>query len=203
LEPVQRQAGLARVDACLFVPASMAGRAGVEELAGQTRSLFSMEQVEPEVFPLRMAFNLIPQVGNMDAEGHTDLELETEHALRQLLGEDLPVQVTALWVPVFYGAAALLHCESNKPLEQDSLKKWLGQADKVVVMDEVLPAGIPTPATDAEDSEEVFVGRIRVDARQPDRFSLWLVMDAVRLEAAQYVSVLENLIENASVSVIT
>ncbi len=194
LVPIRKQAGLASLDVVIHAPMSMAGLAGVEELAGQTRALFALGETEAAVFPVRIAFNLIPQVGIAGDDGSTAYESAVSAQTRHLLGDnDLPVSVTAVWTPMFHGAAMVVHGVAGQALDVEQLRKWLSMTDGVTLMDTPLPGGVPTPATDAVESDDVFVGRVRVTAGQ--RFSLWLVMDMIRLEAARMVDEVEKLIE--------
>lgn len=187
---------LLSVDAMAMLPVSFAGQEGVNELVEQTRGLFAMESPEPGVFPLQVAFNLIPQVGALSDLDDSVVERELTGQLRSLLGSpDLPVSVTAVWAPIFYGAAVSLHVALRGEPDVAELRGRLVKREGITLMDAGLPGGVPTPATDAQDSEEVFVGRFRQAAGQPGRFAMWLVVDITRLEAAQIVDWLENLIE--------
>jgi aspartate-semialdehyde dehydrogenase len=67
-------------------------------------------------------------------------------------------------------------------------------------MEAVIPASLPTPATDAQGSQDVFVGRIRVDG---DACRLWLVFDPITLEAAQMAACVENWIDKPVTSMLT
>ncbi len=67
-------------------------------------------------------------------------------------------------------------------------------------MEADLPAATPTPATDAQGSEAVFVGRIRGDA---GRFRFWLVFDPLQMEAGALVSAVENWIDKPATSMLT
>ncbi len=196
VDVIERKAELASVDVFAALPVSMAGKDGVEELARQTQAVFAMEDAEAEAFPVRIAFNLIPQVGTPTPDGATSLEQRCAQDVRANLDlPDLPVMVTACWVPTFYGTALSVHGATTQAMTRGSLCTWLANLDGVTVMDEAVTGGAPTPFTEAQEDESVFVGRVRVDATTGTRFGVWLVCDATRLEAAQIVDRLENLIE--------
>lgn len=196
LSVIAGRAGLESVELFAALPVSMAGKSGVEELARQTQAVFTMEECEPETFPVRIAFNLIPQAGVPLEDGGMDLEKQCADDLRAHLGRaDLPVMVTASWVPTFYGTSLALHGSVDSVLDRGALSDWLRQAAGVTVMDETVPGGAPTPYTESQEDDTIFVGRVRVDAITGRRFALWLVCDAIRLEAAQIVDRIENLIE--------
>ncbi|MBK6741877.1 MAG: hypothetical protein IPG66_02450 [Hydrogenophilales bacterium] len=196
LKPIARKAGLQSVDVFAALPVSLAGKPGVEELAVQTRSVFNLDVAETEIFPVRIAFNMIPQVGKPLANGDIDSEALSAADLRERLGmPQLPVMVTATWAPMFYGAALAIHGTTERDCGRSDLRDWLSQASGVIVMDEALLGGVPTPYTEAQENEDVFVGRLRTEAVAGRRFALWMVCDVIRLEAARMVDQIENLIE--------
>jgi aspartate-semialdehyde dehydrogenase len=204
LAPVGQMAGLASVNVTALLPVAAAGEAGVAELASQTRALFSMEPVEPEVFPLQIAFNLIPQVGAMQPDGSGRLELDAVAELRRLLDSpDLPVSVTALWAPLFYGAEVIVHARAATPVDVAQVRERLARHPGITLMDTGLPGGVATPATDAQDSDAVFVSRLRPGADAQHDITLALVIDMLRLEAASVVDWLENSIERQAGSMLT
>jgi hypothetical protein len=59
---------------------------------------------------------------------------------------------------------------------------------------------VPTPATDAQDSDDVFVSGINLD---DEVVRFWLVFDPARLEAASILAKLENWIEIPANSMLT
>ncbi len=189
--------GLASVDAFVALPTAVAGQDGVEELANQSRGLFNLESAEPEVFPLQIAFNLVPHgpvVG--DAPPYESLLSETTARL----ADGASAAYSEVWAPLFFGSAIALHTRSEKPLDIQALRDALGRRDGITLMEADLPAATPTPATDAQGSEAVFVSRIRVDGTLA---RLWLVFDPIQMEAAQMVAAVENWIDKPASSMLT
>ena len=111
----------------------------------------------------------------------------------------MPVMVTATWAPMFYGAALAIHGTTARDCCRADLRAWLSEAPGVTVMDEALLGGVPTPYTEAQEDDGVFVGRLRTESAGGRRFALWMVCDAIRLEAAQIVDQIENLIEKKAI----
>ncbi len=191
--PVAALAGLESVGGFVGLPVGLRGRGGIDELANQARALFAMEDAEPEVFPVQIAFNLIPQVGAIAADGLSGQETAMRLALRRALGEELAVHFMAAWLPTFYGGVAAVQGRCRNALDGQELRSRIGHIEGLILMDSDLPGGAPTPAVDALDSEDVFVGRLRMDPHDPTRFSLWLTFDGPRLEAAQLLAIQENI----------
>ncbi|MDD5366854.1 MAG: Asd/ArgC dimerization domain-containing protein [Gallionellaceae bacterium] len=196
LAPILRDTPLESLVVTAMLPVAAAGEAGVAELAAQTRALFSMESLAPEAFPLQIAFNLIPQVGLMQADGCSRLEQDVALEIRTMLGcPELPVSVTAMWAPLFYGTAVTVHARVQDRADVEGLRKRLAGHDGITMMDTALPGGVATPATDAQDSDAVFVSRFRPGADPGRDLAMWLVIDLIRLEASRIMDCLENLIE--------
>lgn len=188
--------GVQQAEAFVTLPVSLAGKAGVDELVNQSRGLFNMESPDPEVFPLQIAFNVLPQ---MDDAAHR----YSPGGLVLAAGKHLALQdvgFTVAWAPLFYGAATALHVHLERPVELADLRQALKHQDGICLMESDIPAGNPTPATDSAESADIFLGQVRVEGRNV-RF--WLVYDPLRLEAVQMVSAVENWIEIPTNSMLT
>jgi aspartate-semialdehyde dehydrogenase len=186
-------AGLQGAEAFVTLSVAMAGKAGIDELSSQTRGLFNLESPDPEVFPLQIAFNLMPL-----PDQHYDTVLVG--ATRRLLGKSVEIGFSSIQAPMFFGAAVMLHVRTARPPDPDELRLALQRGDGITLMETDLPAGMPTPATDAAESDDVFIGRIQATG---DHLRLWLVFDPIRLEAAQIVDVVENWIDKPTNSMLT
>jgi aspartate-semialdehyde dehydrogenase len=177
LKPFDDAAELRRVVVTGFEPASTAGTPGVDELARQSRELLTGASAEAKVFPHRAAFNLIPQVDDFATGARTRAEWEIERQTRQLLGHaDLPLVVTCVQVPTFYGQAYSVLVETERPLDLDAARALLRSAPGVLLAE---AEEYPTLA-DAVGSDATHVGRLREDPTVPYGFALWLVIDGLR-----------------------
>lgn len=196
VRPLLGGAGLRSLNGFIGLPVGARGRAGVEDLVRQSRALFAMESVEPEAFPVQIAFNLLPQVGEIDEDGDSALESGLCRSLRGYWGEGLMTQFTAAWMPTFHGGVVALHGRSERSLDMRGVQARLAQVPGVLVMNEPEPGAAPTPATDGVDSTDVVLGRLRLDDADGLHFSVWLTYDHPRLEALQLRLALEKLIES-------
>jgi aspartate-semialdehyde dehydrogenase len=187
LKPLHDAAGLERLDVATYQAVSGLGRSALEELARESIAALSGRGAPgARALSSPLAFNCVPQVGAFEADGYTHDELALARETRQLLGlPALRVHVTAVSVPVFYGHAAVVHLDTQRPLSAQRARELLENAPGVTVLD--LPAqrgGYPTAATEALNRDTVYVGRIREDLA-PDRgLNLWIVADNVRRGAA-------------------
>jgi aspartate-semialdehyde dehydrogenase len=177
LKPLDEAAELRRVAVTAFEPVSTAGTAGVDELAQQSRELLTGASTEPAIFPHRVAFNLIPQVGDFAAGGRTRAEWEVEQQCRRLLAHaDLPLLVTCVQVPTFYCQAYSVTVETERPLASDAARALLRDAPGILLAEQ---GAYPTLA-DVLGSEATHVGRLRDDSTVPHGLALWVVIDGLR-----------------------
>lgn len=182
LAPLQDAAEVRRVVVTAYEPVSSVGHAGIDELAGQTRDLLAGMSVEPMVFPHRVAFNLIPQVGELVAGDRTRAEWWIESQTRRVLDlPDLPIAATCVTVPIFFGNAYAVHIETEQPLDAAAASALLRASPGILLA--ATPAECPTPA-DVIGSDAVHVGRMRDDPTVPYGVALWILLDGLRKGAA-------------------
>ncbi|MBK8283393.1 MAG: aspartate-semialdehyde dehydrogenase [Ahniella sp.] len=185
LAPIQREAGISRINVATYQSVSGAGRTGLEELGRQTADMLNFRNVTPKKFQAQIAFNLIPQIDDFQPNGYTKEEMKMVWETRKIF-EDETIQVnpTAVRVPVFYGHSEAVHLETHRPITIERVRELLEAAPGVSVVDEHKPGGYPTPVTHAAGKDPVFVGRIRKDISHPNGIDLWIVSDNIRKGAA-------------------
>ncbi|QXH55257.1 aspartate-semialdehyde dehydrogenase [Pseudomonas maumuensis] len=169
-----------QVNACLAV--SEQGREAVSELARQTAELLNARPLEPRFFDRQVAFNLLPQVGMPDEQGHTSVERRLVSELRQVL--DLPqlkISVTCIQVPVFFGDSFSVAVQSRRSVDLAAINAALEAADGIELVE---PGDYPTPVGDAVGQDVVYVGRVRHGVDEDQQLNLWLTTDNVRKGAA-------------------
>lgn len=102
----------------------------------------------------------------------------------KILGDnDIKVTATTVRVPVFHGHSESINIEFEKPFDLDELKKVLADAPGIIVQDDVANNVYPMAIT-AEDTDEVYVGRIRRDFSVESGVNIWCVADNIRKGAA-------------------
>ena len=183
LKPLHEAAGVTRVVCSTFEPVAHAGRAGIEELQRQTAELMNGRSVENEVFPHRIAFNVLPQIGELLAGGAARGEPQVAAALRRLLGDDsLPVSITRTCIPVFYGEALAVNVETAAKLTAAQAREILRAAPGILLQDEPGSLKYPTPA-EAVAQDVTLVGRIR-EEESLNILDVWIAIDNIRKGAA-------------------
>ena len=185
LAPLHRAAGIERINVATYQSVSGTGRKALEELGRQTAGLLSFQEVRPEVYPVQIAFNVIPHGGDFQPNGYTSEEMKLVDETRRILGDDtIRVNATVVRVPVFYGHSEAVNIETRDKLTAGQARKLLQGAPGIEVVDEHEAGGYPTPVTHASGSDPVYVGRIREDLSHPRGLNLWVVADNIRKGAA-------------------
>jgi aspartate-semialdehyde dehydrogenase len=185
LAPIHRRAGIERINVATYQSVSGTGRRALEELGRQTAALLSFQPVEPQVYPVQIAFNVIPHGGDFTDNGYTTEEMKLVWETRKILGDDaIRVNATVVRVPVFYGHSEAVNVETREHLGAGEARALLQQAPGVEVVDEPVGGGYPTPVTHASGNDAVYVGRIRDDLSHPNGLNLWIVSDNIRKGAA-------------------
>ena len=147
--------------------------------------MLNFQDIKPSKFQVQIAFNLIPQIDDFQPNGFTKEEMKLVWETRKILGDEaIGVNPTVVRVPVFYGHSEAVHIETRDKLSAEQARELLERAPGVVVVDERVAGGYPTPVTHASGSDAVYVGRIREDLSHPRGLDLWVVSDNIRKGAA-------------------
>ena len=185
LAPIHRAVGIERINIATYQSVSGTGRRALEELGQQTAALLSFQDAKPEVYPVQIAFNVIPHGGDFLDNGYTSEEMKLVWETRKILGDDsIQVNATVVRVPVFYGHSEAVHIETREKITAQQARELLEKAPGVEVVDEHKGGGYPTPVTHASGRDPAYVGRIREDISHPRGLDLWVVSDNIRKGAA-------------------
>ena len=185
LAPLHRQYGIQRINVATYQSVSGGGRSALEELGKQTGQLLSFQDIDPQRFPVQIAFNLIPHIDDFQDNGFTKEEMKLVWETRKILGDDsILVNPTAVRVPVFYGHSEAVSIETRDKVTPDAARELLSRSPGVEVVDKHEAGGYPTPVTHASGTDAVYVGRIREDLSHPRGLNLWIVSDNIRKGAA-------------------
>ena len=185
LGPIHRAVGIERINVATYQSVSGTGRRALEELGRQTAGLLNFQPVEPEVYPVQIAFNVIPHGGDFLDNGYTSEEMKLVWETRKILGdESIGVNATVVRVPVFYGHSEAVAIETRDKLTAADARELLRKAPGIELVDEPVAGGYPTPVTHASGRDPVYVGRIREDLSHPRGLNLWIVADNIRKGAA-------------------
>lgn len=192
LKPLYDKFGIKRIVYSTYQAVSGAGVAGYNDLKD------GINGVAPKKFPRPIAYNMLPHIDVFMEDGYTKEEWKMIVETRKILhDQSLRVTATTVRVPVFYGHSESINVEFCKKCEKQGIVNALENFPGIIVMDDVKNNVYPTPL-DAENHDEVFVGRIRMDESVDSGANLWVVADNIRKGAAtNAVQIVELLIKNA------
>jgi len=184
LDPLHAAAGVRRAVVSTYQAASGLGRRGLDELSAQSRAIFSGDDSEPDLFPHRLAFNLIPHTDAFETEGaltgSTREEMRIAMETSRILGaKEMGVTVTAVRVPVFVGVALSVNVELERPLAIEKAREEIASANGLRLIDEPAFHLYPLPV-EVAGRDDVFIGRMRTDPTVPHGLNLWVVADDLR-----------------------
>ena len=185
LAPLHRLAGLTRAEVATYQAVSGSGRGAMDELAGETVAMLSGKLARGRAFGRQIAFNVIPQVDTLEADGASREEHRLWQETRRVLDlPDLAINATAVRVPVFFGHSLAVHAAFERPVLLEEALNVLQRGTGLEVIGPESVAEFPTPATLASAPDRVYVGRVRVDLTRDRGLNFWVVADNVRKCAA-------------------
>ena len=187
LYPILTQFGLSRVHVTTYQSVSGAGYKAISELERTSFDFITIGSTsceESSQFPHPIAFNLIPQIDGFEANGYTREEMKMVNETRKILRiPDLPISCTCVRVPVFIGHSEACLVETKKEPCVDVIREDLNRFPGVTVLDDPVNHVYPTPVH-CQDTDEVYVGRIRRDLSSDKGVLYWIVADNLRRGAA-------------------
>ncbi|MDX8382351.1 MAG: aspartate-semialdehyde dehydrogenase [Ghiorsea sp.] len=183
LKPLHDAVPIERVNVSTYQAVSGAGGVAIEELAKQTGALLNGQSVEVNVFPARIAFNVIPQIDVFMDDGYTKEERKMMDETVKILGADIAVTATAVRVPVFYGHSEAVNITFTSDMDAGRARDLLADADGICVVDDPATEDYAM-ASEAAGSDPVWISRIRNDNSFRNSLHLWVVADNVRKGAA-------------------
>lgn len=188
LKPIVDVVGISRIVAASYQAVSGGGKRGIDTLSRETLNILNMRDSadgeDTAVFPRRIAFNCIPQVDAFLEDGSTKEEAKVIAETRRVLHlETLPIAVTCVRVPTFFGHTVALTVELEQALDAADARQMLREAPGVILCE--LGEEMPYPtAADVGGTDAVYVGRVRNDPSHPHGLQLWVAADNVRKGAA-------------------
>lgn len=194
LNPLRAAYGVRSIQVSTYQAVSGAGRLGLETLHTQTRAKVLSEDMPAGVFPVPCAFDVFEHESAIDPEtGFNGEESKMIAESRRIWDlPDLRVLPTCVRVPVERAHAQAVTVELNRAVTVEMVRSLLSHAPGVRVIDSQSPL---TPASIA-GTDDVCVGRIRVDPSDARRVLLWICCDQIRKGAAlNAIQIMQRLIE--------
>ena len=185
LKPLHDHFNIRRIVVTTFQSTSGAGRDAMDELFEQTKGVYANKNLEEmkKIFSKKIAFNVIPQIDIFMEDGSTKEEWKMVSETKKILGSSIEVHANCARVPTFIGHAEYINIQTEKPIDPESVRLILNEAEGVSVVDHRFQGGYVTPE-EAAGEDPVYVSRIRSDQTVENGISFWCVADNLRKGAA-------------------
>lgn len=178
LKPLHDKYGINRIVYSTYQAVSGAGVSGFNDLKN------GYNNEEPSKFPYPIAGNLIPHIDSFLDNGYTKEEMKMINETIKILHDDsLRITATTVRVPVFYGHSESINVELKKDFHIEDVFELYKNSPGIILKDNPENSEYPMPIY-AENTDEVYVGRIRKDFSVKNGLNLWVVADNIRKGAA-------------------
>ncbi len=199
LKPIYDLSPIRRIVVSTYQSVSGAGAKAIAELEKQSRDIIceGKKDIKSEVFPVQIAFNVIPHVDVFLDNGYTKEEMKMVYETRKIFNNDnIKISATTVRVPVFTSHSESLLIETEKKIETEAVRDALASGEGLILKDDFKNAVYPT-TVDSSNGDYVFVGRVREDISVENGISMWVVGDQLRKGAAlNAIQIAEVLIKN-------
>lgn len=180
-----RPLGLKKVLVSTYQAVSGAGKEAIADLENDTKNKFDY----------KIKDNLIPQIDVFLKNGYTLEEDKLVFESRKILGlNELNISATAVRIPLKNSHSESVFAVFEHKTSVKNLQKRLKNAKHIVLCDNPSQKIYPMPIL-SNNTDQVYVGRIRKDMNEKNSFWLFVVADNLRRgAAANTVDIFERLI---------
>ena len=129
LKPIHDAAKIKRVVVTTFQAVSGTGQKAIDELLQQTISLINFKEIECNVYPYQIAFNVLPHIDTFLENGYTKEEMKMVNETKKIMGDNsIKVTATTVRVPVFRCHSESLNIETEKKFSPNEARAILSAA---------------------------------------------------------------------------
>jgi aspartate-semialdehyde dehydrogenase len=188
LKPLHDAFEMERLVISTYQAVSGAGSLGIKDLTNQSQT------GQLKKFPYPIHHNLIPHIDVFMDDGYTKEEHKLIEETRKILHTPtLAMTATAVRVPVLNAHSESINVTFKKPFDLKTVRSLLTNAPGVQLVDDPSTLLYPMPSS-VSGQDDVFVGRLRIDASYPNTLNMFVVGDNIRKgSATNAVQVLEHL----------
>ncbi len=169
---IHERFGIRTIVVSTYQAVSGAGRKGIIELEFQEKG-----NIESSAFIKQIHRNLVPQIGDIMADGFSTEEMKMVDETRKILDDgNISIWPTTIRVPVEYGHSESIFVETRDPFELEEIHEALRNSEDVVLSEEMI-----TPL-EVAGTDLTYVSRVRTFDNR--RFLMWNIADNIRVGAA-------------------
>lgn len=179
LNPLHKKYGIKRIVVSTYQSVTGTGVKAVTQLLNERQGI---EGERAYKYPIDL--NVIPQIDVFLENGYTKEEMKMVKETCKIMRDDsIRVTATTVRIPVMGGHSEAVNVEFKKEYDLGEVRLLLQSSPGVIVVDDNVNQLYPMPM-DANEKDDVFVGRIRRDETQPNTLNIWIVSDNLRKGAA-------------------
>jgi len=196
LKPLHDLFSIKRIVVSTYQSVSGGGKAPMDELINQTKSVLEGKKIKSKNFTKQIAFNAIPHIDVFSDDGYTKEEIKMNNETKKILDAKIDLTATCVRLPISVSHSESVNVEFEKSFSLEKVKEALNNFEGCKVIDERTDGGYSTPL-EAEGRDETFISRIREDKTIKNGLNLWIVSDnLLRGAALNAVEIAETLIKN-------
>ena len=178
LAPIHKKYEIKRVIVSTYQSVTGTGLKGLNQLKNEENNI-----VGEMAYKHPIHRNAIPHCDDFMENGYTKEEIKLSNETKKILDPKIKVSATAVRVPIVGGHSESVNITLKKAFKISEIKKLLNISPGLIVKDDPENFSYPMPI-DAENTDSVYVGRIREDFSEKNSLNLWIVSDNLRKGAA-------------------
>jgi len=180
LHPLHVKYGIKRVVVSTYQSVTGTGVKAITQMENERQGI-----IGEQAYAHQIDKNCIPQIDVFLENGYTKEEMKMVNETKKIMRDDnIHVTATCVRIPVMGGHSESVNVEFNQEFNLVDVRRMLENTPGIIVKDDIGKAVYPMPLIDAQDRDEVFVGRIRRDESQVKTLNMWIVADNLRKGAA-------------------
>ena len=195
LKGIHNQFNIDRIVVSTYQSVTGTGAAAVKQMMDERNKVNS-----DKIYPHPIDKNCFPHGGDFLPNGYTTEEMKLVDETRKIFNSpEIKVTATVVRIPVIGGHSMAVNVKTKKKFNLQKIHDALSNTTGVVIKDDNLNFDYPMPIN-AQNKNEVFVGRIREDHTIENGLNLWIVADNLRKGAAtNAVQIAQYMIKNSLV----
>ncbi len=182
IKPLLQSTAIKSLHSVNVLSAALYGKSGIEQLARQTINLLNSREAENSLFPLQLAFNMLPEVSSD----------ELEYQLSVALGGAIDCSISNILVPAMHGMALSVSLQLADEITLEEAIKRFSAIDGVTLSNQPV-----SPLTHCQNRSEVVVFDLNQPQKDAKRLHFWIIADSIRNGLVQnYLNILEVLLKS-------
>lgn len=179
LKPLNDKYKIKRIVYSTYQAVSGSGVKGIKDLEEGFKG-----NILKSAYPHTIHNNCLPHIDVFLDNGYTKEEMKMVKETQKIMGDDtMRVTATAVRVPILNCHSESINVEFEKPYDLQEVVDLLAASPGIIVMNDSSNNDYPL-ASIADNTDEVYVGRIRRDESLDSGLNLWVVADNIRKGAA-------------------